>query len=52
LLLSAALTAMFVGMLYHWWWLMLASVPASVAVAVAWLWPSASLGQTAGEHHG
>jgi cytochrome c oxidase subunit 1/cytochrome c oxidase subunit I+III len=52
LLLTIALTAMFVGMLYHWWWLMLASVAASVAVAVAWLWPSASLGQTAEEHHG
>jgi len=52
LLATVTLTAMFVGMLYHWWWLVLASVLASVAVCVAWLWPTAALGQTAGEHHG
>ncbi|WP_413017929.1 cytochrome c oxidase subunit I [Noviherbaspirillum sp. 1P10PC] len=52
LLMTLALSALFVGMLYHWWWFTLAAVLASVAVTIAWLWPRASLGQTAGEHHG
>jgi cytochrome c oxidase subunit 1/cytochrome c oxidase subunit I+III len=45
-LLTLALCVLFVGMLYHWWWLMGASVLASVAVGVAWLWPREKLLQT------
>jgi cytochrome c oxidase subunit 1/cytochrome c oxidase subunit I+III len=52
LLMTLALSALFVGMLYHWWWLALAATVASVAVTIAWLWPLAALGQAAGEHHG
>ena len=52
LLMTLALAALFTGMLYHWWWFTLAAVVASIIVTIAWLWPRASLGQTAGGHHG
>jgi cytochrome c oxidase subunit 1/cytochrome c oxidase subunit I+III len=52
LLMTIALSAVFVGMLYHLWWFTLAAVLASVVAGVAWLWPRASLGQTAGENNG
>jgi cytochrome c oxidase subunit 1/cytochrome c oxidase subunit I+III len=46
LLLTLALTALFVGMLYHRWWLMGAAVAAAIAVGIAWLWPREKLLQT------
>jgi len=52
LLMTLALSALFVGMLYHWWWFILAAMAASIGVTIAWLWPRAELGQTAEEHHG
>ncbi|MFL6720025.1 MAG: cytochrome ubiquinol oxidase subunit I, partial [Burkholderiaceae bacterium] len=52
LLMTLALAALFTGMLYHWWWFTLAAVVASIVVTIAWLWPRASLGQTAEGHHG
>jgi cytochrome c oxidase subunit 1/cytochrome c oxidase subunit I+III len=52
LLMTLALSALFAGLLYHWWWFTGAAALASVVITIAWLWPRASLGQTAGEHHG
>jgi cytochrome c oxidase subunit 1/cytochrome c oxidase subunit I+III len=52
LLMTLALGALFIGMLYHWWWFTLAATLAAAVVTIAWLWPRATLGQTAGEHHG
>jgi cytochrome c oxidase subunit 1/cytochrome c oxidase subunit I+III len=46
LLLTLALSVLFVGMLYHWWWLAGAATLGSVAAGVFWLWPREKLLQT------
>jgi cytochrome c oxidase subunit I len=48
-LLTVAITAVFVGMLYHQWWLVIASVLGCFAASISWLWPRASLGQSVRE---
>jgi heme/copper-type cytochrome/quinol oxidase subunit 1 len=46
LVLSIALTFVFVAMLIHSWWLFGIALFLSVVATVAWLWPEAVLGQT------
>jgi cytochrome c oxidase subunit 1/cytochrome c oxidase subunit I+III len=46
LLLTLALSALFIGMLYQRWWLCAASVLAALAFGAAWLWPREDLLQT------
>jgi cytochrome c oxidase subunit 1/cytochrome c oxidase subunit I+III len=51
-LLTVALTALFAGLLFHLWWLVAATSLATLLVSVIWLWPRATLGQTARMQHG
>ena len=51
-LLTAAITALFAGMLFHLWWTTAVAALATIAATLAWLWPRDSLGQTAGVAHG
>ncbi len=46
LLLSIAVTVVFIGMLAHSWWIFGLALAASLVATVAWLWPEAELGQT------
>jgi cytochrome c oxidase subunit 1/cytochrome c oxidase subunit I+III len=46
LLLTLALSVLFVGMLYHWWWLAGAATLGSMVAGVFWLWPREKLLQT------
>ncbi len=46
-LTTLAMTAGFVGLLLHWWWLATAGGGAILICVLIWLWPRASLGQTA-----
>ena len=45
LLLALALSALFVGLLLHAWWMVGAAGAAILAVLAAWLWPQAHLGE-------
>jgi cytochrome c oxidase subunit I len=46
LLLALALTVVFSGLLAHSWWIAAAGGIAGLLVLLAWLWPSAQLGQS------
>jgi hypothetical protein len=46
LLLSLALVAVFVAMLFQSWWLFSGALAASIIATIVWLWPEARLGQT------
>lgn len=46
LILSVALSLVFVGLLVHSWWLFAVALIATLAATVTWLWPEAQLGQT------
>ncbi|MBK4736598.1 cytochrome c oxidase subunit I [Noviherbaspirillum pedocola] len=46
LLLTLVLSVLFVGMLYHWWWLAGAATLGSMVAGVFWLWPREKLLQT------
>jgi cytochrome c oxidase subunit 1/cytochrome c oxidase subunit I+III len=46
LLLALALTAAFVGLLLHSWWIAGAGTLLTAMAMIAWLWPEAKLGQT------
>jgi cytochrome c oxidase subunit 1/cytochrome c oxidase subunit I+III len=45
--LSLAVSMVFVGMLLRVWWLVVISMAATLVLLTIWLWPRASLGQTA-----
>ncbi|MEF2073617.1 cytochrome c oxidase subunit I [Consotaella sp. CSK11QG-6] len=50
-LLTVAMAVGFAAALLHWWWIVGAAVLGLMASLVAWLWPRADLGQTAGAAH-
>jgi cytochrome c oxidase subunit 1/cytochrome c oxidase subunit I+III len=52
LVLSIAVTFVFVGMVAHWWWLAALAAIATGAAIIGWLWPEAALGETAEAEHG
>jgi cytochrome c oxidase subunit 1/cytochrome c oxidase subunit I+III len=47
LILALTATAIFVGLAFHWWWLVALGALASGADIIRWLWPERSLGETA-----
>jgi cytochrome c oxidase subunit 1/cytochrome c oxidase subunit I+III len=47
LMLALAATALFAGLVAHWWWLVALAVLALAAAIIGWLWPEAGLGETA-----
>ncbi len=47
LALAIALTAAFVGLLLHWWWLAILGVVCTGLAMLVWLWPERKLGETA-----
>jgi cytochrome c oxidase subunit 1/cytochrome c oxidase subunit I+III len=47
LILALTTTAIFVGLAFHWWWLVALGALASGAGIIRWLWPERSLGETA-----
>jgi len=47
LILCLAVTAFFVGLLLHWWWLGIAGLAATGLSLVWWHWPREELGETA-----
>jgi cytochrome c oxidase subunit 1/cytochrome c oxidase subunit I+III len=51
LVLSVAISAFFVALLLHWWWLAGAGGFAIIGAIVLWLWPEHDLGQTADAGH-
>ncbi|MDB5396889.1 MAG: ctaD [Rhodospirillales bacterium] len=51
-LLTVAVSALFVGLLLHWWWLAAVGGFATVGAIMIWLWPERDLGQTADAGHG
>jgi cytochrome c oxidase subunit I len=52
LVLSIAVTFVFIGMVAHWWWLAVLAAIATGAAIIGWLWPEAALGETAEAVHG
>lgn len=49
LLLSVAMSAFFVGLLLHWWWLSIAGLAGTALALLVWLWPRKRLAQTAAQ---
>jgi cytochrome c oxidase subunit I+III len=47
LMLALAATAVFAGLVAHWWWLAALAAIATGAAIIGWLWPEAKLGETA-----
>jgi hypothetical protein len=47
-LLALALSAFFAALMIEVWWFALLSVAVSLALLLAWLWPSRELGQLRG----
>jgi cytochrome c oxidase subunit 1/cytochrome c oxidase subunit I+III len=47
LMLALAATALFSGLVAHWWWLVALAALAVAAAIIGWLWPEAKLGETA-----
>ncbi len=47
LLLTIGLSAFFVGLLVHWWWLAVVGAIAVAGAIIVWLWPERELGQVA-----
>jgi cytochrome c oxidase subunit I+III len=47
LMLAMAATAVFAGLVAHWWWLAALAAVATGAAIIGWLWPEARLGETA-----
>ncbi|HWA91413.1 MAG TPA: cbb3-type cytochrome c oxidase subunit I [Rhizomicrobium sp.] len=45
LMLALAGTALFAGLVAHWWWLVALAAVAAGAAIVGWLWPEAKLGE-------
>jgi cytochrome c oxidase subunit 1/cytochrome c oxidase subunit I+III len=52
LVLSIAVTFVFIGLVAHWWWLAALAAVATGAAIIGWLWPEAALGETAEAEHG
>ena len=50
-MLSVAISAFFVALLLHWWWLAGAGAFAIIGAIIIWLWPEHDLGQTADAGH-
>jgi hypothetical protein len=46
-ILALTLTAIFTGLVLHFWWLAIVGALASGLDIIGWLWPQASLGETA-----
>jgi hypothetical protein len=46
-MLAMAATAVFAGLVAHWWWLAALAAVATGAAIIGWLWPEAKLGETA-----
>jgi cytochrome c oxidase subunit 1/cytochrome c oxidase subunit I+III len=46
-ILSLTVTAIFVGLVFHWWWLSALGALATGADIIGWLWPERALGETA-----
>lgn len=51
-LTTAALSVGFTALLLHWWWVAAGGSLAILICLIAWLWPRAGIGQTAGADHG
>ena len=49
--LTVGMTAGFVGLLVHLWWLAGAGAAVAAISVIVWLWPRRSLGQVAGARH-
>jgi cytochrome c oxidase subunit 1/cytochrome c oxidase subunit I+III len=51
-LATVAMTAVFVGLLLHWWWVALGAGLATLLAVIVWLWPQRALAQKAGTADG
>ncbi|MBV9586607.1 MAG: cytochrome ubiquinol oxidase subunit I, partial [Alphaproteobacteria bacterium] len=43
--LTLCISALFAGLISHWWWLAAAGTVIGIGVAIAWLWPLPEAGQ-------
>ncbi|HEY1837349.1 MAG: cytochrome c oxidase subunit I [Rhizomicrobium sp.] len=46
-ILAITATGVFVGLAFHWWWLVGLAGLATAAAIIGWLWPERALGETA-----